>query len=137
MVQKEAAQRLCAEIGTRQSSAITVAVNYYSEPQLLFHVSSGSFMPAPKVDSAVIRLDVSGEPRAKCKSEKTFFKVVKAAFSQRRKTVLNSISSGMGIAKADVEQALKSSGVSMTSRAEQLSLSDFAKISDSIFERGN
>lgn len=137
MVQKEAAQRLCAKVGTRDSSAITVAVNYYSEPNLLFHVSSGSFMPAPKVDSAVIKLDVSGEPRVKCKNEKMFFKVVKSAFSQRRKTVLNSISSGMCIAKADVEQALNDSGVSLTARAEQLELSDFAKIADSIYERGN
>ena len=137
MVQKEAAQRLCAQVGTRESSAITVAVNYYSEPTLLFHVSSGSFMPAPKVDSAVIRLDIGGEPRAKCVSEKMFFKVVKAAFSQRRKTVLNSISSGMNVAKADVEKALSDSGISLTARAEQLTLSDFAKIADSLFERGN
>lgn len=137
MVQKEAAQRICAQVGTRDSSALTVAVNYYSEPKLLFYVSSGSFMPAPKVDSAVIRLDVSGEPRAKCKNEKMFFKVVKAAFSQRRKTVLNSISSGMSIAKADVEKALFDSDVSPTARAEQLALEDFAKIADRLHERGN
>lgn len=137
MVQKEAAQRICAQVGTRDSSALTVAVNYYSEPKLLFYVSSGSFMPAPKVDSAVIRLDVSGEPRAKCKNEKMFFKVVKAAFSQRRKTVLNSISSGMSIAKADVEKALFDSDVSLTARAEQLALEDFAKIADRLHERGN
>ncbi|MBR2714972.1 MAG: 16S rRNA (adenine(1518)-N(6)/adenine(1519)-N(6))-dimethyltransferase RsmA, partial [Ruminococcus sp.] len=92
MVQKEAALRLCAEIGTRDSSAITVAVNYYCEPKLLFHVCSGSFMPAPKVDSAVIRLDISENPRVEAKDEKTFFTVVKAAFAQRRKTVVNSIS---------------------------------------------
>lgn len=137
MVQKEAAQRLTAEIGTRDSSAITVAVNYYSEPQLLFHVSSGSFMPAPKVDSAVIRLDITNEPRVKCKNEKMFFKVVKGAFSQRRKTVLNSISSGMGIPKAEVEKALTDSGVAQNSRAEQLKLDDFAKIADCIYERSN
>lgn len=137
MVQKEAAQRLTAEIGTRDSSAITVAVNYYSEPKLLFHVSSGSFMPAPKVDSAVIRLDITNEPRVKCKNEKMFFKVVKGAFSQRRKTVLNSISSGMGIPKAEVEKALTDSGVAQNSRAEQLKLDDFAKIADCIYERSN
>ncbi|MBQ7132923.1 MAG: 16S rRNA (adenine(1518)-N(6)/adenine(1519)-N(6))-dimethyltransferase RsmA [Ruminococcus sp.] len=136
MVQKEAAQRLCAKVGTRDSSAITVAVNYYSEPKLLFHVSSGSFMPAPKVDSAVIRLDISGESRVKCKNEKMFFKVVKAAFSQRRKTVLNSISSSMGVSKADVESALADSSISLNSRAEQLTLEDFAKIADSLYDRG-
>ncbi len=137
MVQKEAAQRICAKVGTRDSSAVTVAVNYYSEPQLLFHVSAGSFMPAPKVDSAVIRLDVSSEPRAKAKDERMFFKVVKAAFSQRRKTVLNSISSGMGLKKAQVEQALNISGVELNARAEKLELSDFAKIADALTKRGN
>ena len=137
MVQKEAAQRLCAKIGTRDSSAVTVAVNYYSEPQLLFHVSRGSFMPAPNVDSAVIRLDVSQEPRVEVKNEKMFFKVVKAAFSQRRKTVLNSIASGMSLSKAVVEQALIDSGIPLTARAEQLILTDFAKIADILFEKGN
>lgn len=132
MVQKEAALRLCAKVGTRESSAVTVAVNYYSEPQMLFHVSRGSFMPSPNVDSAVIRLDVSQEPRVEVKNEKMFFKVVKAAFSQRRKTVLNSIASGMGLAKAVVEQALTDSGVLLTARAEQLKLEDFAKISDNL-----
>lgn len=137
MVQKEAAQRLTAKIGTRDSSAITVAVNYYSEPKLLFHVSSGSFMPAPKVDSAVIRLDISTDGKVLCRSEKMFFRVVKAAFSQRRKTVLNSISSGMGIEKAEVLQALTESGISQTMRAEQLELTDFAKIADSIYSLEN
>lgn len=135
MVQKEAAQRLCAKVGTRDSSAITVAVNYYSEPTLLFHVSAGSFMPAPKVDSAVIRLDVGGEPRVKANDEKMFFKVVKASFAQRRKTVVNSISSSLSIEKAKVEEALVNSGVSKTARAEQLTLEDFAKISDNLLAR--
>ncbi len=132
MVQKEAAQRLCAKVGTRDSSAITVAVNYYSEPGLLFHVSAGSFMPAPKVDSAVIRLDINETPRAQAKDEKMFFKVVKASFAQRRKTVVNSISSSLSIEKAKVEEALVNSGVSKTARAEQLTLEDFANISDNL-----
>lgn len=137
MVQKEAAQRLCAKVGTRDSSSITVAVNYYSEPNLLFHVSRGSFMPAPNVDSAVIRLDISATPRVQSKSEKMFFRVVKAAFAQRRKTVVNSISSTMGIQKAEVAQVLANNCISETIRAEQLTLSDFAKIADSLYERGN
>ncbi len=132
MVQKEAAQRLCAKIGTRDSSAITVAVNYYSEPNLLFHVSAGSFMPAPKVDSAVIRLDIGGEPRVKANDEKMFFKVVKASFAQRRKTVVNSISSSLSIEKTKVEEALVNSGISKTARAEQLTLEDFANIADNL-----
>ena len=88
MVQKEAAVRLCAEPGTRDSSAITAAVRYYCTPELLFHVSAGSFMPAPRVDSAVIRLRLH-EPQVHPKDEKTFFRVIKGAFAQRRKTVLN------------------------------------------------
>ena len=134
MVQKEAAQRLCAKIGTRDSSAITVAVNYYSEPNLLFHVSAGSFMPAPKVDSAVIRLDIGGKPRVETKDEKMFFKVVKASFAQRRKTVVNSISSSLSCEKAKVEEALTNSGVQKTARAEQLTLEDFANISDNLLQ---
>lgn len=137
MVQKEAAERICAQVGTRQSSALTVAVNYYSEPALLFHVSSGSFMPAPKVDSAVIRLDINGKPRVDTKSEKMFFRVVKGAFAQRRKTVVNSISSSLSIPKAEVEKALLDSDISATARAEALDLSDFAKIADKLYERSN
>lgn len=137
MVQKEAAQRLCAQVGTRESSAITVAVNYYSEPNLLFHVSRGSFMPAPNVDSAVIRLDIDTKPRVNSKSEKMFFKVVKAAFAQRRKTVVNSISATMGIDKSVIIDILTENNLSETIRAEKLTLSDFAKISDGILERGN
>lgn len=137
MVQKEAAQRLCAQVGTRESSAITVAVNYYSEPNLLFHVSRGSFMPAPNVDSAVIRLDIDTKPRVNSKSEKMFFKVVKAAFAQRRKTVVNSISATMSIDKSVIIDILTENNLSETIRAEKLTLSDFAKISDGILERGN
>ena len=73
MVQKEAAQRICAEVGSRQSGAVTVSVNYYAKPEMLFSVSAGSFMPAPKVDSAVIRLNVLDEPPVKVNDEKKFF----------------------------------------------------------------
>lgn len=137
MVQKEAAQRICADLGTRNSSAVTVAVNYYSTPQLLFHVSAGSFMPAPKVDSAVIRLDVSSEPRVKTLDEKMFFKVVKAAFAQRRKTLSNSLSSGLSLSKDVVAQVLAKCELPATTRAEQLTLEDFAKIADAITQGGN
>lgn len=137
MVQKEAAQRICADLGTRNSSAVTVAVNYYSTPQLLFHVSAGSFMPAPKVDSAVIRLDVSSEPRVQTLDDKMFFKVVKAAFAQRRKTLSNSLSSGLSVSKDVVAQVLEKSNLPATTRAEQLTLEDFAKIADAITQGGN
>lgn len=127
MVQKEAAQRMCAEVGSRASGAVTVAVNYYADVQMLFGVSAGSFMPAPKVDSAVMRLDILKVPPVDT-DEKSFFAVVKAAFSQRRKTVANSLSSGLGLEKAKVIDLLEKSNVSANARAETLSMQNFADI---------
>ena len=134
MVQKEAAVRLCAEPGTRDSSAITAAVRYYCTPELLFHVSSGSFMPAPRVDSAVIQLRLH-EPQVHPKDEKIFFKVIRAAFAQRRKTVLNSLSSSLSLDKTAMRAILESAGVDATARAERLTLGDFAAIADAVYER--
>ena len=132
MVQKEAAQRICAEVGSRQSGAVTVAVNYYAKPQILFGVSAGSFMPAPKVDSAVIRLDILKEPCVQAEDEELFFKVVKAAFSQRRKTLPNSLSAGLQISKLTVTNALNRANVPVNYRAEQLTMEQLAKISNAI-----
>lgn len=132
MVQKEAAQRICAEVGSRQSGAVTVAVNYYAKPQILFGVSAGSFMPAPKVDSAVIRLDILKEPCVQVEDEELFFKVVKAAFSQRRKTLPNSLSAGLQISKLAVTDALNRANVPVNYRAEQLAMEQLAKISNAI-----
>ena len=133
MVQKEAAQRICAEVGSRMSGAVTVSVNYYAKPQLLFGVSAGSFMPAPKVDSAVIRLDILKQPPVQA-DEKLFFAVVKAAFSQRRKVIANSLSAGLGRSKEEITSVLGAAGVSPTARAEKLSLEDFAAIANAIGE---
>lgn len=132
MVQKEAAIRLCAEPGTRDSSAITAAVRYYCDPELLFRVSAGSFMPAPKVDSAVIRLTLH-EPTVHPKDEKTFFKVIKGAFAQRRKTVLNSLSSSLALDKQALRDILNVAGVDENARAERLTLEDFAAIADGVY----
>ena len=132
MVQKEAAQRICAKVGTRDSSAVTVAVNYYSKPSMLFTVSSGSFMPAPRVDSAVIKLDISDKPEVQAVNEKVFFKVVKSAFAQRRKTILNSLSAGFSIGKNDMAEILEKSNVAENMRAEQLSMQQIADISNNI-----
>lgn len=134
MVQKEAAVRLCAEEASRDSSAITAAVRYYAEPQLLFHVSAGSFMPAPRVDSAVIQLNLR-EPDHKPRDEKQMFRVIKAAFAQRRKTVLNSISSSLSLDKSELSDILESAGVDPSARAEKLTLCDFARISDAMSDR--
>lgn len=132
MVQKEAAQRICAEVGSRQSGAVTVSVNYYAKPEMLFSVSAGSFMPAPKVDSAVIRLNVLDEPPVKVNDEKKFFSVIKAAFSQRRKVISNSLSSGLSLDKSKTAEVLEKSGVPLNARAEKLSLQNFADIANNL-----
>lgn len=132
MVQKEAAQRICAEVGSRQSGAVTVSVNYYAKPEMLFSVSAGSFMPAPKVDSAVIRLNVLDEPPVKVNDEKKLFSVIKAAFSQRRKVISNSLSSGLSLDKSKIAEILEKSGVPLNARAEKLSLQNFADIANNL-----
>ena len=132
MVQKEAAQRICAEVGSRQSGAVTVSVNYYAKPEMLFSVSAGSFMPAPKVDSAVIRLNVLDEPPVKVNDEKKFFSVVKASFSQRRKVISNSLSSGLSLDKSKTAELLEKAGVPLNARAEKLSLQNFADIANNL-----
>ncbi|MBO5857419.1 MAG: 16S rRNA (adenine(1518)-N(6)/adenine(1519)-N(6))-dimethyltransferase RsmA [Clostridia bacterium] len=130
MVQKEAADRLCAEVGSRDGGAVTVAVNYYAESEILFFVPKDSFLPPPKVDSSVIKLTLRDNPPVKVKNEEFFFKVVKAAFSQRRKTAENSISAGLSLPKADVKEALEKAGLSQTIRAEKMTMEDFANLSE-------
>ncbi|MBR1824034.1 MAG: 16S rRNA (adenine(1518)-N(6)/adenine(1519)-N(6))-dimethyltransferase RsmA [Ruminococcus sp.] len=122
MVQKEVAQRLCADVGTRNAGAITVSVNYYGTAKTLFNVSRGSFMPAPNVDSAVIRIDLNKEHRLDEEDEKFFFRVVKSGFSQRRKTAANAVSSLMGISKEKVYSALNAVGLSENARIEALDM---------------
>ncbi len=130
MVQKEAADRLCAEVGSRDAGAVTVAVNYFANSEELFFVPKESFLPPPKVNSEVIRLTVRKEPPVKVADEKFFFKVVKAAFSQRRKTAENSISSGLSVNKAVVADALEKAGLEKTVRAEKLTMEDFATLAE-------
>ena len=134
MVQKEAADRLCAKVGSRESGAVTVAVNYYSEAEKLFGVSRGSFMPAPNVDSAVIRLNVSAKPRTDVKDEKLFFKMIKSAFAQRRKTISNSVTSGLSLSKESFKEACENAGISPTARAEALTLDELARLANAIYD---
>lgn len=126
MVQKEAADRLCAAVGTREAGAVTVAIQYYAEAEQLFFVSKGSFLPAPKVDSEVIRLTLrtaEGETPALAPEEAgRFFKMVQAGFSQRRKTIMNSFSAALGMNKADLGELLDSVDVPRTARIEQLTM---------------
>lgn len=133
MVQKEAAERLCAKVGSREAGAVTAAVAYYCEPQILFGVSAGSFMPAPKVDSAVIRLNILEKPPVEVKDEKKFFSLIRAAFAQRRKTLVNSVSSTLPVAKGEIISALEQLEIVPTVRAEVLSLQQLADLSNLIF----
>ena len=135
MVQKEAAVRLCADVGSRDSGAVTVAVNYYAEAQKLFDVSRGSFIPSPNVDSAVIRLDILKNPPIEVSDEKFFFSMVKAAFSQRRKTASNGISAGMGISKPTVIEAIEAADLSPTVRAEALTMEQLGRLCEELKER--
>lgn len=132
MIQKEVADRICAEPGSRDSGAITIAVNYYARAEKLFQVGKGSFMPVPKVDSTVIRLDLLKKPPVEIEDKEFFFAMVKAAFSMRRKTALNGISNGMGISKDIIAQAIENAGFDITVRVEKLDLSQLAKLSSEI-----
>lgn len=133
MVQKEAAERLCALPGTRACGAVSAAVRYYSEPEILFGVSRGSFMPAPNVDSAVIRLNVLQEPPVRVNSEAGFFRLVKAAFGQRRKTVSNSVASGLGMPKEMIRAALTRAGIPENARAEALTMEQLCDFSNELY----
>lgn len=132
MIQKEAADRLSTPVGSRDSGAITVCTNYYAEVKHLFNVSRGSFMPPPNVDSTVIKLEIRPEPAVKVSDEKKFFRMVKAAFAQRRKTAVNSIASGMGLSKNQVAEALQNSGLDVNVRAEKLTMEELALLSESL-----
>ncbi len=132
MVQKEAAQRLCAEVGTRISGAITVGVKYYGDAKALFDVSRGSFMPAPNVDSTVIRIDINKDNRYGIIDEEFFFNAVKAGFSQRRKTLANSISSMLGISKDKIFEVLMDMGLNHAIRAERLTMNEFILLSEKL-----
>lgn len=134
MVQKEAAERLCAHPGERACGAVSAAVWYYAEPEILFQVSRGSFMPAPNVDSAVIRLRIRRTPPVEVADEPFFFRVVRAAFAQRRKTAVNSIANTLGRSKQAVAAAFDAAGVPQNARAEALTLEDFAALAAGLLQ---
>lgn len=129
LVQKEAAERLCATPGTRECGAVTLAVQYYAAAEILFGVSRGSFMPAPKVDSSVIRLTLRKEAPCAVTDEALLFRLIRAAFGQRRKTLPNSIGAA-GYDKTTLLSALQQAGLSATARAEELTLAQFAALAE-------
>ena len=129
MVQKEAGERLCAPMPSRACGAVTAAVRYYSEPRVLFPVSRGSFYPAPNVDSMVVRLDVRDRLSLEGEEERRLFRVVRAAFGQRRKTLSNTLASGLGLPKETVAAAIASASLKPSARPEELSLEQFVTLS--------
>lgn len=134
MIQKEVAERLGAEPGNKDYGAITLSINYYSDANIVMTVPASCFMPRPNVDSAVIRMDIYDKPPFATKDEVKMFKVIKAAFSQRRKTLVNSVSSSTDIAKETILKSLNEMGLSESVRGETLSLEQFAELSDRIIE---
>ena len=128
MVQKEVAERMTAGPGEREYGAISVAMQYYTEPKIAFIVKAGSFLPAPKVDSAVLVCKKRSTPPVEVPDEKTFFKVVAAAFSVRRKMLNNSLKNMGGLTGEQVKAWLDRAGIDGKRRAETLSLEEFAML---------
>lgn len=133
MVQKEVAERMVAPPGGKDYGALSVAVQYYTEPEFALNVPPRCFMPAPAVDSAVMDCVVRTAPPVEVKDENQFFRVVKAAFGQRRKTLSNALT-GVGISKDEVKIVLEKAGVDGNRRGETLSLTEFAALADAVSE---
>ena len=136
MIQKEVAQRLCAAPGTGEYGAFSVLVQWYAEPRLLFDVPPHCFVPQPKVTSAVVRMDRRTAPPAQADDEKFFFRTVRAAFAQRRKTLSNALRSGFSeLDRADIEAAIAETGLPLTVRGETLSIAQFAALSNALLRK--
>lgn len=131
MVQKEVAERMTAPPGGKDYGALSVAVQYYTEPEILLEVPPTSFLPTPEVDSVVISCRLRESPAVQVRDEKVFFRVVRAAFGQRRKTLSNALR-GAGFEKGSVQKALAQAGIDPARRGETLSLEEFARLSDRI-----
>jgi 16S rRNA (adenine1518-N6/adenine1519-N6)-dimethyltransferase len=131
MVQKEVADRMAAKPGGKDYGALSVAVQYYTEPEIVAEVPPKSFIPSPAVDSVVICCRVRTQPAVAVKNERLFFRVVKAAFSQRRKTLQNALKT-MGIGQEAIKAALANAAIDGTRRGETLSLEEFGLLANNI-----
>lgn len=136
MIQREVAKRLCAAPGTADYGAFTVFTQWHAQPEILFDVSPGCFLPAPKVTSSVVKLTVRKTPPAAVQDEKLFFALVRAAFNQRRKTLANALSAGLsGYTKEQIAAAIVACGLDEKIRGEALGIPEFAKLADRLAER--
>ncbi|MDA8235775.1 MAG: 16S rRNA (adenine(1518)-N(6)/adenine(1519)-N(6))-dimethyltransferase RsmA [Clostridia bacterium] len=131
MVQKEVARRMVAAPGTKDYGALSLAIQYYTQPEIVTYVPPGSFMPPPAVDSAVIKLELRCEPPVELVSVETFFRTIKGAFGQRRKTLLNALSNAkLGLSKEELADLLNRLGIDPNRRGETLSLQEFAALAN-------
>lgn len=137
MVQKEVAERLTQTPGAKETGAITYSINYYTNPKLVIEVPNSSFIPSPKVDSAVIKLNVLQNPKVKVKNEKLFFRIIKSAFMQKRKTLLNSLSNSNIESKEYLERMLNDLNIDLKIRGEKLTLEQYVQIADYIEKSNN
>ena len=136
MVQKEVAQRICTPAGKSEYGAFSVFCQYYAEPRLLFDVPPSCFIPQPKITSAVLTLPVRSAPPCDIADEKLFFRVVRASFAQRRKTLLNALSSGFSeLSKAELAEIIEACGLAPTVRGETLDIPAFAAIANALAAR--
>lgn len=136
MIQSEVADRLCAAPGGKNCGAITAVLNYYGEPRRLFRVGAHNFVPPPKVESSVIRIDLYKERPYRPLDEAIFFRTVKGAFEQRRKTLPNALSAAFGeLSKEELTEIIVSCGHSPDVRGERLTVEDFRAIADEIYRR--
>ena len=134
MVQKEVAQRICSRAGTAQYGAFTVFCQYYADPELLFDVPPSCFIPQPKVTSAVLKLTMRHEPVCEILDEKLFFRVVRASFAQRRKTLLNGLSGGFSeLNKEQLAGVIAACGLPAAVRGETLDIPGFAAVANEIY----
>ena len=135
MVQNEVAARLCSKAGSKDYGAITAVLGYYGETRRLFRVPAGCFLPAPKVESAVIRIDLYSAPKYQPKDEKFFFFLIRAAFEMRRKTLVNALSAKLPqLSKEAITAAIVSLGHPETVRGERLSTEDFVRLADALIQ---
>ena len=135
MIQSEVADRLCAKAGSSEYGAITAVLAYYGISEKLFTVSAGNFMPAPKVNSTVVRIKLHKQKPYVAKDEKTLFRTIKGAFEQRRKTLPNALAASFGeLTKDEITEAILSCGHKADIRGERLSIQDFVALSDKLFE---
>lgn len=133
MVQKEVAQRICAQPGSKDYSAFSLFCQYYAQPEILFDVPPSCFIPQPKVTSAVITLPCRKAPPCPIADEKLFFRTVRASFAQRRKTLVNGLSSGFGtLSKAQIIACLTAAGLPENVRGETLGIPEFARVAEEI-----